>query len=172
MRFSADCCSENPITQGWEWVQWFYRGGLFLTPATNFFSYSYFSSVMHCLFNHFSYFWLFRGGALLLHVFFSLQAPLQKDMAMVKSFFRPQVDLGLSAVKSQFSFSNMCNCAVTELQKPHQKILIGGKKVRFSLKKTYNVVLRMCFPIQDNIWVICYCWGNSSILEGRFSKWF
>ena len=23
-----------------------------------------------------------------------------------------------------------------------------------------------------NIWVICYCWGNSSILEGRFSKWF
>ena len=22
------------------------------------------------------------------------------------------------------------------------------------------------------IWVNCYCWGNSSILEGRFSKWF
>ena len=22
------------------------------------------------------------------------------------------------------------------------------------------------------IWVICYGWGNSSILEGRFSKWF
>ena len=42
-------------------------------------------------------------------------------MAIVNSFFRPQVDLGLSAVKSQFSFSNMCNCEVTELQKPHQK---------------------------------------------------
>ena len=23
-----------------------------------------------------------------------------------------------------------------------------------------------------HIWVNCYCWGNSSILEGRFSKWF
>ena len=22
------------------------------------------------------------------------------------------------------------------------------------------------------IWLNCYCWGNSSILEGRFSKWF
>ena len=22
------------------------------------------------------------------------------------------------------------------------------------------------------IWVICYCWGNSSMVEGRFSKWF
>ena len=24
----------------------------------------------------------------------------------------------------------------------------------------------------DEEWVNCYCWGNSSILEGRFSKWF
>ena len=23
-----------------------------------------------------------------------------------------------------------------------------------------------------SIWLNCYCWGNSSILEGRFSKWF
>ena len=23
-----------------------------------------------------------------------------------------------------------------------------------------------------SIWVICYCWGNSSMVEGRFSKWF
>ena len=22
-----------------------------------------------------------------------------------------------------------------------------------------------------SLWVNCYCWGNSSILEGRFSKW-
>ena len=22
------------------------------------------------------------------------------------------------------------------------------------------------------VWVICYCWGNSSMVEGRFSKWF
>ena len=52
--------------------------------------------------------------------FFSHQNS-KNENAMVNSFFRPQVDLGLSAVKSQFSFSNMCNCAVTELQKPHQK---------------------------------------------------
>ena len=26
--------------------------------------------------------------------------------------------------------------------------------------------------IISHIWVICYCWGNSSIPEGRFSKWF
>ena len=25
---------------------------------------------------------------------------------------------------------------------------------------------------RKSIWVICYCWGNSSIVEGRFSKWF
>ena len=24
----------------------------------------------------------------------------------------------------------------------------------------------------EQIWVICYCWGNSSMVEGRFSKWF
>ena len=24
----------------------------------------------------------------------------------------------------------------------------------------------------SNIWVNCYCWGNSSMVEGRFSKWF
>ena len=23
-----------------------------------------------------------------------------------------------------------------------------------------------------SIWVNCYCWGNSSMVEGRFSKWF
>ena len=45
----------------------------------------------------------------------------QKDMAMLISFVEPQVDLGLKAFKSQFSFSNMCNCAGAELQKPHKK---------------------------------------------------
>ena len=25
---------------------------------------------------------------------------------------------------------------------------------------------------QSAIWLNCYCWGNSSIPEGRFSKWF
>ena len=24
----------------------------------------------------------------------------------------------------------------------------------------------------NNIWVICYCWGKSSMVEGRFWKWF
>ena len=24
----------------------------------------------------------------------------------------------------------------------------------------------------SSIWVNCYCWGNSSMVEGRFSKWF
>ena len=52
--------------------------------------------------------------------FFSLQNS-KKENAMVNSFFRPQGDLSLCAVRSQFCFSNMCNCAVTELQKPHQK---------------------------------------------------
>ena len=29
------------------------------------------------------------------------------------------------------------------------------------------------FSLEPNdIWVICYCWGNSSMVEGRFSKWF
>ena len=27
-------------------------------------------------------------------------------------------------------------------------------------------------PFWTIIWLNCYCWGNSSILEGRFSKWF
>ena len=27
-------------------------------------------------------------------------------------------------------------------------------------------------PDVNYIWLICYCWGNSSIPEGRFSKWF
>ena len=52
--------------------------------------------------------------------FFSHQNS-KNENAMVNSFFRPQVDLGLSAVKSQFSFSNICNCAGAELQKPHKK---------------------------------------------------
>ena len=25
---------------------------------------------------------------------------------------------------------------------------------------------------KHHIWVNCYCWGNSSMVEGRFSKWF
>ena len=29
-----------------------------------------------------------------------------------------------------------------------------------------------CPEYSKDIWVICYCWGNSSIVEGRFSKWF
>ena len=52
--------------------------------------------------------------------FFSHQNS-KKDMAMENSFFRPQGDLSLCAVRSQFCFSNMCNCAGIELQKPHQK---------------------------------------------------
>ena len=27
-------------------------------------------------------------------------------------------------------------------------------------------------PSYMHIWLNCYCWGNSSIPEGRFSKWF
>ena len=27
------------------------------------------------------------------------------------------------------------------------------------------------YSILYSIWLNCYCWGNSSILEGRFSKW-
>ena len=26
--------------------------------------------------------------------------------------------------------------------------------------------------LEFHIWLNCYCWGNSSIPEGRFSKWF
>ena len=30
----------------------------------------------------------------------------------------------------------------------------------------------VCFALHMHIWLNCYCWGNSSILKGRFSKWF
>ena len=28
------------------------------------------------------------------------------------------------------------------------------------------------YPLKMSLGVICYCWGNSSMVEGRFSKWF
>ena len=40
--------------------------------------------------------------------------------------------------------------------------------------KTFSLVCLSHSLIFDLlcIWVNCYCWGNSSMVEGRFSKWF
>ena len=35
-----------------------------------------------------------------------------------------------------------------------------------------NVATRCVSGSLSSIWVNCYCWGNSSMVEGRFSKWF
>ena len=40
-----------------------------------------------------------------------------------------------------------------------------------NMMKTRNLWL-IIFGIGDCIWLNCYCWGKSSMVEGRFSKWF
>ena len=40
-----------------------------------------------------------------------------------------------------------------------------------NMMKTRNLWL-IIFGIGDCIWLNCYCWGKSSMVVGRFSKWF
>ena len=40
-----------------------------------------------------------------------------------------------------------------------------------NMMKTRNLWL-IIFGIGDCIWLNCYCWGKSSMVEGLFSKWF
>ena len=37
----------------------------------------------------------------------------------------------------------------------------------------HRIIMRHKYVTKQKwIWVNCYCWGNSSMVEGRFSKWF
>ena len=61
---------------------------------------------------------------------------------------------------------------------PHQSALFGPDSLfpMLQLKNTnhWNVIIFLDNSpyLKVHIWVNCYCWGNSSMVEGRFSKWF
>ena len=59
----------------------------------------------------------------------------------------------------------LCLCAA------HAVMLTA--KLGGAITITIPVIIHNIIPIiKITIRVICYCWGNSSIVEGRFSKWF
>ena len=63
-------------------------------------------------------------------------------------------------------------------------IIITRQKPAYGRQGLANILLRASgaqlrsdevidkHTLYHNIWVNCYCWGNSSMVEGRFSKWF
>ena len=35
-----------------------------------------------------------------------------------------------------------------------------------------SIIVQIFEIVKKKVWVNCYCWGNSSMVEGRFPKWF
>ena len=79
-----------------------------------------------------------------------------------------------SLCRSTFAFSsqNICHRGLNVLRWGLKTCLwmihfIINAKVRDSQIASFsNLTSKRC------LWVICYCWGNLSVVEGRFSKWF
>ena len=54
---------------------------------------------------------------------------------------------------------------------PHGQLLTSKPSRYKVLSFTFRVFFLFLLLLR-NVWVNCYCWGNSSMVEGRVSKWF
>ena len=49
------------------------------------------------------------------------------------------------------------------------RVASGGQFTLNYHTPSHNFLIEL---LSEEVWLNCYCWGNSNMVEGRFSKWF